>query len=348
MKSVIYYEPEKVEVEERPQPTAGAGEVVVKIACAGICGTDVTAYRFGGKQVGIFAPGEMGSDGQFGHEMVGTVCEIGEGVKDVQVGDRVFVNPMVCKKMGMLRCDSAGAFSQYVVVEDAAYDYNMLKLDDSMSFEDSVLIEPLSVGTHGKNVVNVQPDEHVVVYGAGTIGLCALSALLNMGVKNPVVVDYAAPRLEYVKEMGGVPFNPSTDGDLCEFLKNHFGKVISPFMEENVDVDVFMDCAGAQSIMKEIIAMAKQGTRIAIVAVHKKPADFAIANMSEREIMMKGSLGYQMSDVKEAFENIKNEHTKIKMIATHHFPIEDAKEAFATAADPSTGAIKVIIDMEKE
>lgn len=346
MKSVIYYEPEKVEVEERPQPTAQAGEVVVKIACAGICGTDVTAYRFGGKQVGIFAPGEMGSDGQFGHEMVGTVYEVGEGVEGVQVGDRVFVNPMCCKKMGMLRCDSSGAFSQYVTVEDAKYDYNLLKLDDSMSFADSVLIEPLSVGTHGKNVINVQPDENVVIYGAGTIGLCVLSALLNMGVKNPVVVDYAAPRLEYVKEMGGIPFNPSTDGDLSEFLKKHFGMIVSPFLVENVDVDAFIDCAGAQGILKEIIPMAKQGARISIVAVHKKPADFELGKMSERELMIKGSLGYQMSDIKEAFENIKNERTKIKMIATHHFPIDEAKAAFATASDPTTGAIKVVIDME--
>ena len=346
MKSVIYYEPGKVEVEERETPVAGAGEVVVKVACAGICGTDVTAYRYGGAQVGIFAPGEMHSDGQFGHEMVGTVCEIGEGVEGVAIGDRVFVNPMCCKKMGMLRCDSAGAFSEYVTVEDAAYDYNLLKLDDSMSFADSVLIEPLSVGTHGKNVVNTQPDDNVVVYGAGTIGLCVLSALLNMGVKNPVVVDYAAPRLEYVKEMGGVPFNPSTDGDFAEFLKGHFGKVVSQFMEENVDVDVFIDCECAQSIMSEIIPMAKQGTRISIVAVHKQNANFHMGKMSEREIMIKGSLGYQIPDIQEALNNIKNERTKIRMIATHHFPQDQAKEAFATASDPSTGAIKVIIDME--
>ena len=170
--------------------------------------------------------------------------------------------------------------------------------------------------------------------------------MLNAGVKNPVVVDIAAPRLEFVKEMGGVPFNPLTDGDLKEFLKKHFGTLISPFMDEVVDVDAFIDCAGAQSIIKEVVSMAKQGTRISIVAVHKQPADFRVNLMSEREIMIKGSLGYQMADVKEAFENIKNERTKVKMIATHHFALEDAKEAFATASDPSTGAIKVIVDME--
>lgn len=346
MKALIYYGPKDIRIEERPVPVPGENDVVIKVARAGICGSDLTAYLYDGHRVGIFEKGEMGVDGQFGHEMAGTVHSVGSLITDIHVGDRVFVNPTTCKRNGMLGCDMAGAFSEYVLIEDAAYGNNLLKLEDGVSFDDAVVVEPLAVGTHGKNCIHVKAHEHVVVFGAGTIGLCTLNALIASGCHKPVVVDINEQRLEYVRAMGGVPFNSSKDGDLKAFLFEHFGYVINPFMDQCADVDAYIDCAGAPGILEQITGFAKNDARIAIVAVYKKPITFDLAPFAAPRLLLKGSTGYDIPDIVEALNNVSGQRTKVGDIVTHHFPHSQAVEAFATAADPSTGAIKVVIDYE--
>lgn len=346
MKALIYEGPKKIRLEEVPMPTAKGKDVVVKVARAGICGSDITAYLYDGHRVGIFPKGEMGVDGQFGHEMVGTVYQVGEDAEGIHVGERVFVNPTTCKRNGMLGCDMAGAFSEYVLVEDAEYGNNLLKLEDEVSFDEAIVVEPLAVGTHGKNCVGVKAHEHVVVYGAGTIGLCTLNALIASGVRNPVVVDVNEQRLAIVREMGGVPFQPGKDGSLKEFLMGHFGSKLNMFMEPCVDVDAYIDCAGAPSILEEVVGMAKGGARISIVAVYKKPITFDLAPFAAPRLTLQGSTGYDIPDIVEALNNVSSHRTKAAEIVTHHFTHDRVVEAFETASDPSTGAIKVVIDYE--
>ena len=344
MKALIYYGPKDIRLEERPMPTAGKKDAVVKIERAGICGSDITAYLYDGHNVGILPKGECGVDGQFGHEMVGTVYAAGDETEGIHAGDRVFINPTTCKRNGMMGCDMSGAFSEYVLVEDAQYGKNLLKLDDNVSFDEAVVIEPLSVGTHGKNCVDVKPYEHAVVYGAGTIGLCTLNALLAAGCSRPVVIDVNDERLKLAEKMGGVPFHPGKDGDVKTFLSRHFGTVKNMFTEECVDVDAYIDCAGAPSILGEISSFAKQDARISIVAVYNKPISFDIAPFSASRLTMKGSCGYDISDIIEALNHVTAHKTKVSEIVTHHFSHDKAVEAFAFASDSASGAIKVVID----
>lgn len=346
MKALIYYGPNNIKPEEIPTPTAQGKDVIIKVVRAGICGSDLTAYLYDGMKVGILKKGQFGHDGQFGHEMAGTVYQIGEEVTNINIGDRVFVNPTLCKRNGMLGCDIAGAFSEYMVVEDAAYGYNLFPLADDVSFDDAVLIEPLSVGTHGKNRIDVKPNENVVIYGAGTIGLCTLNALLAIGCQNPVVIDMNEKRLDLVKKMGGIPYCPTKDGSAKAFLTKLYGPVFDLFGQSKTNVDAFIDCAGAPPVINQIIDLAKNSARICIVAVYKKHAELNAAGLLSSEITIKGSCGFQLSDLVEAYNNVNHHRTKISGIITHHFKHEDAAEAFAFAADPASGAIKVVIDYE--
>ncbi len=346
MKALIYYGTGDIRLEERPIPVPEKNDVVIKVARAGICGSDITAYLYDGHRVGIFPKGEMGVDGQFGHEMVGTVHTVGESIKDIHVGDRVFVNPTTCKRNGMLGCDMAGALSEYVCIEDAVYGSNLFKLEEDVSFDDAIVVEPLAVGTHGKNCIQVKAYEHVVVFGAGTIGLCTLNALLASGCRKPVVVDVNKERLQYVAAMGGVPFNPAEDGDLKSFLFHQFGSVINPFMDQCADVDAYIDCAGAPGILGQITGFAKNDARISVVAVYKQPITFDLAPFAAPRLMLKGSTGYDIPDIVEALNNVSGRRTAVNTIVTHHFPHSQAVEAFKTASDPKSGAIKVVIDYE--
>ncbi len=345
MKALIYYGPKNIKLEEIEKPAAASTDVIVKVKRAGICGSDLTAYLLDGMKVGIPMKGQFGHDGQFGHEMAGVVETVGADVKDVNVGDRVFINPTACKRNGMMGCDVAGAFSEYVLVEDAAYGKNLLQLSDDVSFDEAVVIEPLAVGTHGKNCINVKPHEKVVIFGAGTIGLCTLNAVLAVGCKEPVVVEMNEQRLDLAKKMGGTPFSPK-NGDLKGFLEGHFGYVSNPFGMKKADVDAFIDCAGATPIVGQVIEAAKEHARLSIVAVYKKSIDFNIADMMSGQMTIQGSCGYEESDVIEAFQNINGKRTCTPEIVTHHFSIDEAVEAFEFAANPKSGAVKVVIDYE--
>ncbi len=347
MKALLYYGPKDIRIEEIERPQPKEKDVIVKVMRAGICGSDLKAYLQDGHSVGIFWKDEMpGIDGQFGHEMVGVVDEIGSEVEGVKVGDRVFVNPTVCRKSGMMMCDMAGAFSEYVLVEDAAYGYNLLQLSDDTTFDEAVMTEPLSVATHGKNQAEVKPHEHVVIYGAGTIGLCALEACLSVGCRQPVVVDINEDRLKLVNELGGVGFNPLKEQKIADFLMEHFGTYVNPFGDKRVDVDAFIDCAGAVSILDEIIHMSKPQARITVVAIYKKPVTHDMVLFGSSELTLRGSLGYNNSDVIEAYNNIDMHRNHISKLVSHQFSHADSVKAFETAADPSTGAIKVVINYE--
>nr|WP_288860534.1 zinc-binding dehydrogenase [uncultured Faecalicatena sp.] len=347
MKALIYYGPKDIRMEERPMPECGEHDVIVKVARAGICGSDLKAYLYDGMSVGILYNGQFGHDGQFGHEMVGTVYQVGSKCKEIKAQDRVFINPTSCKRNGMMGCDIADAFSEYVLVEEAAYGYNLLKLADDISFDEAVVIEPLAVGTHGKNCIHVKPHENVVIYGAGTIGLCTLNAVLAIGCQKPVVVDMNRERLLLAKKMGAVIYHPEEQEDLEDFLKKQFGVAVNPFGFEKPDVDAFIDCAGAGNVLGQIINVAKETARIAVVAIYKHPIELDAAAVLAGRLTLQGSCGYEMPDIIEAFHNINSGRTQTPEIVTNHFKHTDFIEAFEMAADPLSGAIKVVIDYEE-
>ena len=346
MKSLIFYEPGDIRLEEMPKPVPGPKDAVIRIARAGICGSDLKAYLFDGHSVGILNKGEFGVDGQFGHEMVGTIEEIGSETEGIAVGDRVFVNPMRCKRNGMLSCDMSGAFSEYVLAEDAAYGYNLRKLQDHVSFDEAVLTEPLGVATHGKNIIGIKPWENVVIYGGGTIGLCALQAAIAAGCRKPVLIDHHDDRIAKAEAIGGCGINSAKNPDVAKALIDHFGFVLSPFYEKKVNVDAWLDCAATGNIINEICSMTKPGARIAVLGVYREAPRIDMGPFGSSEITLCGSLGYNDFDITESMNTIEAHGEKLSKIITHQFPIDLAVEAFKTAADKSTGAIKVVINYD--
>ena len=159
-------------------------------------------------------------------------------------------------------------------------------------------------------------------------------------------MDMNAWRLALAEEMGAVTFNSDSDGDLKEFLTAHFGGVTNPFGFIQPDVDAYLDCAGAGPILEQIVGMAKKNARISIVAIYHRPVELNAAQFLSSELTMKGSCGFDFSDAVEAFQNVNSHRTEIAKIVTHHFPHEKSVEAFCTAADRNSGAIKVVIDYD--
>ncbi len=341
----IFYESGKVGVEELPIPKAASTDVVVQVLRAGICGADLYAYADNNRLTCVKQKGDGDANGEFGHELVGRVCEVGADTKDIKVGDMVWVNPTTAHRTGMAE-GYQGGFSQYMLVEDAAWGYNLWKWDQDVDIDHAALMEPLCVGTHGVNQAKITAGDHVVILGAGPIGLCALSAALQKGCKNPVVIDLSDKRLEAVKVMGGVPFNSMTDGKMGDFLMNHFGTKFTFFGMPVPDVDAYVDCAGAATLLDQALHLVKDKSRVAIVAGYAKPYELDVSFLGAMQVSITGSRAYETPDIEAARDNINNNETNLDPIITHHFKIAELTEAFKTAADRTSNAIKVIIDMQ--
>jgi len=341
MKAIIYKGIKNVELQERPIPVCGPNDVIVRNVRAGICGTDVSAYLYGGIYGGIFPESVEGHE--FGHEMVGYVYEVGENVTCVEKGTRVFVNPTT-RTLNPSEACMASAFSQYVLVQNAKLEYNLYILPDTLSYDDAILIEPFSVGTHGKNTPQAKPEDNVIIYGAGTIGLCALSALIAQGNKKVVVVDIDDNRLETVNEMGGTGFNPKS-GDIFSFLIKQFGEAKGIYRQPVVDVDVVIDCAGASNVPVDFLNYSKPGAKLSCVGMHKKEVSVSFAQIMSKQSIIMGSRGYSNEDILEVIHNLASKNSKVTKIITHKFKLDEASKAFETAANPSL-AIKVVINLE--
>ena len=329
MRAGIYKGKLHAEVMDIPKPKVGPNDVLVKTVRSSICGSDT-----GGVGVAV--------DAQFGHETAGYIAEIGKEVKGVKEGDRVWINPMNTTAKH-LTCQ-LGGFSEYIRVPNAKRDYNLFMLPDPISWDEASLIEPFGVGTRGKNRPGAKPGDHVVVYGAGSIGLFCISGLIAQGIK-PVVIDIVLSdyKRTLLEKMGAVicPLG----ADKFEFLRGHFGEVPQRNYGMAINVDIVVDCAGVPNIFEDFCKYRKQNSRLSIVGVSMSPQEVITANIMSPEIVIMGSSGYNLPDIKEVIDNLANKRTFVNDIITHHFPLEQLNEALNMAADREN-AIKVVVDME--
>jgi threonine dehydrogenase-like Zn-dependent dehydrogenase len=330
MRAGIYKGRLQAEVVEIPKPEVGPNDVLVKTVRSSICGSDVNGV---GVEVGV----------QFGHETAGYVAGIGREVKGFKEGDRVWINPM--HAMPKYKTCMLGGFSEYICVPNAKPDYNLFLLPDTISWDEAALIEPFGVGTRGKNRPGAKPGDNVVVYGAGSIGLFCISALIAQGIK-PVVIDIVLSdyKRKLLEKMGAVIC--PLDGDKFEFLKAHFGEVPQRNYGMAINVDVVVDCAAVPNIIEEFSTKyRKQNSRLSIVGVGMRPQEVIAANIMSPEIVIMGSSGYDHTDIAEVIDNLSNKRTFVSEIITHHFPLEQLNEALNMAADREK-SIKVVVDMD--
>ena len=364
MKAGIYYDVKNVAVEDRDVPRVGDTDILVKVRRAGICGSDTGAYLHGGLSYGIFS-------GMIeGHEMVGEVAEKGPNASDdFQVGDIVWVDPSKARRVGKLAADVCGTFAEYVLVEDARQDYNMYLLDKDIDLDAAALIEPLAVGTQGALALDPKPEDNVVVLGAGTIGLCAAAGLVNHGIKNVVVVDRNEWKLEIARRIGAKTVNSREEDvterlcDLCgefvdtdthmEYIYPELGVALQKIMASGIanvgakrpNVQLYVDCAGAQPLLLQAFGMCVNNTKYSIVSVYgdSVPVPGTIF-MSQARVC--GSAGYTVPVIHEVIDHITNARTPIKDIITAKFPLDEFPTAMEHAAVKSYKNIKVLLDLD--
>ena len=331
----------KMGFEEREIPHPKEDEVLVKLEYVGICGSDLHYYETGAIGDYVVEPPFV-----LGHEPGGTVVEVGENVKHLQVGDRVALEPgktcghcEFCKQGKYNLCPDVvffatppvdGVFQEYVAHEaDLCF-----KLPDNVSTLEGALIEPLAVGFHAA----IQGDAHLgqkaVVMGAGCIGLVSMMALKARGVSEVYVVDIMEKRLEKALEFGASGVIKGAKENVMERVKELTG---------GNGTDLVIETAGTEITTRQAIQMAKKGSTIVLVGYSKSgemtlPMSLAL----DKELSFKTVFRYRHIYPK-AIDAVASGKGNLKGIVTDIFTLDEAQKAMDYSVNNKADIVKAVI-----
>lgn len=321
-----------VRLDPREAPKAGDNDVVVKVKACGVCGSDLSYIKFGGinRKEGGVTP--------LGHEAAGEVVQVGSAVADLRVGQRVVINPMQTSTF-IGSGGPEGAFTDEVLVGDAKVGDSILPIPDDLPFDVAALCEPLAVALHGVNRMEVKPGDKVVVFGCGPIGLGMVLWLVDRGIKDVVAVDLTDERLERAKALGAKAVINASKEDVRARLLEVQGRT-TVFGREAVDVDAYIDAAGAPRLVSDVIGMAKKHAKLVITAAYMKPVEVELGRMLTTEMSITTAVGYptEMPEVLAALPRLKD---KAASLISHRYQFGDVLEAFATAGTPQSAKVMV-------
>lgn len=334
MRAALYLGQKQIQLAQLETPVAGDNDIVVRNLYASICGTDVAVYNHGpntGHRVTV--------GGEFGHEMVSQVVQVGKDVKDIQVGDRVYPYPLLAKG-DPRRAGTVGGFSEFVLIPNAQWNKQIYAVPEAISSKVASLIEPFTVGCRAARRSFPKPGEKAIVFGAGTIGIAAAIALKYFGCSQVMVCDHSDFRLEKAKNLGFAICNNSRE-DLKTKAIDCFGTAPSRF-GPTADVDIYIDAAGAESILELYQSIGKIESRMVVVAVlaGKRPVDVLSMTYSQHALI--GSGGYFPEDVKDVMTIMAGGKWNIESIITHEYPWEQLPQAIEKASQVDQ-ALNVVI-----
>ena len=347
MKALVVESDKVLTFKEIPVPELKADEVLIRVRACGICGSDIPRVLHGGCH---FYPVTLG------HEFSGEVAKLGDGVKDVQIGERVTVAPLIpcshcdeceqglpamCTHYSFIGSRQQGAMAQFVAVPAK----NLVRIADNVTFEQAATIEPTTVAIHGvERAGAIDVGKSAVVYGCGTIGMLTLEVLKAKGLEKIFAIDIDDNKLAMAKKLGAYETINSTKVNVVEYFNTH-GLV-----------DYAFETAGVPFLQAQILDLVKKkGTVVYVGTAHgevKFPAK-TFEKILRGEINVTGSwqsfkAPFPGSDWIGAAELIGSGKIKVDELITHKFKLQDGIKAFETLTDRTSGAIKVMYALDDE
>jgi L-iditol 2-dehydrogenase len=335
----------KVVCEEVPIPKIGEGEVLFRVAACGICGTDIKKITHG-----FLDPPQI-----FGHELAGTVVEVGRDVKKFKPGDRVvsfhhvpcekcfycerklFSQCAQYKKVGLTAgfTPSGGGFAQYVRAMPWIVERGMLAIPPGITFEEATFIEPVNVAAKAVWKARVSNGELAVVVGQGPIGML-LTGLCKLKGAEVLTTDPLEARRAASLRLGATAtFNPASDEIAATIRERTNGR----------GADVVLLAAPHPKLVVDALGMVRAGGRVLLFA-HNDPVlkiEFpaAAVGIEEKEIL--GSYSASITEQEEYAEIVFERRLSVAEIVSHRFPTERIADALKLAAKPTADTLKVII-----
>lgn len=349
MKVAALYGKGDLRIEERPMPKAGKNQLVVKIDYVGICGTDVEFYA------GHYPP-FIELPMVLGHENVGTVVEVGEGVSDYKVGDKLLCGPPSacadvcpsCKRGETNICINGfpstagiggpdGGYSEYFLVRDVAHTM-LIKIPEGVDPKDAVLFDVICVSLHGIRKSNFKLGDNVVVSGTGPIGLAAIQFLKAGGANKIIVLGTNSAKEPLLKKYGADYFiNSKECGDL--------GAEIRKILGSPVGADIVYECAGnTASLANCVYQCVKPGGQVMVIGTIQEPmANLVPGQFSIHEPDMNFSFVYTAEEVQMYLDMLAAGKIEFPGMVTDIIALDDCVTK-GVAREDRRGQLKILID----
>ena len=343
MKAAVMRGLDNMVVIETEKPCVHPGNVVVALEYVGICGSDVHYYHSG--RCGSYEV-NLEEDFMLGHECAGTVCEVGEGVESLKVGDRVCLEPGItcgtcefCKAGKYNLCPDV-VFLATPPVQGCNEEYiefpeNMcFKLPDNVSTKEGALIEPLSVGFHAANQGDVQVGDTVVILGAGTIGLVTMLSCKAHGAGKIIVADLVEAKLKKALELGAdVVIDSGKTDAIAEIMKATGGK----------GAERVFETAGSPVTIAQTPFAVKRGGTITLVGISaQEEISYNFAQIMDKEATVKSVFRYR-NIYPKAIAAVAKGAIDVSGIVTHEFDLDHIQEAYQEAVHNKNDLIKAVI-----
>ncbi|KAK0491437.1 L-arabinitol 4-dehydrogenase [Armillaria novae-zelandiae] len=344
--AVFYNHHHELHMVEKPRPKPGPGQVLLHVRASGICGSDIHYWRHG--RIGnMVLHDECGS----GHESAGEVIELGEGVTELKVGDRVTIEAEIpCFQPSCEPCRTGKYNGCPNVVFLSAPPYHgtltkwhvhpaawLHRIPDNMTFEEGALCEPLTVALAGVEGSGLRLGDPTLICGAGPIGLATLLSARAAGAEPIVITDLFQNRLDFAKKLVPTVRTVLIERDLS--LEDQAAKIKAA---AGMAFRVGLECTGVESSIATAAYTIKFGGTLMVIGVGKSPQTYPFMQLSLNEINLKFINRY-VDQYPKAIRLISGGLIDMKPLVTHRFALEDAMDAFNVAADLTQGAIKVQI-----
>ncbi|MGA2915977.1 MAG: alcohol dehydrogenase catalytic domain-containing protein [Sedimentisphaerales bacterium] len=317
-------------------------DVLLKLAAAGVCGSDVHYYQTGrvGAQVVTFPY-------RIGHECSAIVAQIGKAVKNVKVGDKVVVEPAVschnCDQCNLGRENTCpnlkflgtpgqadGCFCQYMVMPQE----NCLVVGDKLTLIQAALCEPFTIGLYAVKQGQTSHNDKIAILGSGSIGLSCMIAARIKGAGKIYMTDKLDYRLAVAKKYGADwTGNPDKNDIVSQICKIESG-----------GVDAVYECAGKQSTIDEAIEILRPGGKLVLVGIPREDRiSFSIDKIRRKEITII-NIRRQNRTTKDSIELLTAKKVNIDFLVTHKFKFADSIKAFEIVAGYKDGVLKAMIE----
>ncbi|KAF6236211.1 hypothetical protein HO173_005841 [Letharia columbiana] len=351
MKALRFHGQKDIRLDDVPIPQCGRGQVKVKPAYVGICGTDLHEY-LGGANIMPTVPHPITNEKvplTLGHEFSGVVEEVGEGVYDIKVGAKVTIQPIIydgtcgaCRDGYINCCDNngfvglsgwGGGLSEHVVVPRKA----VYEIPENVSMEVAALVEPLAVAWHAVNISPFKKGDSVLILGGGPIGLAVIQTLKARGAEKIIVSEMAPRRMEFAKKFGAhYVLDPSKDDVVARVKEICDGR----------GVNVAFDAAGVQAGLDQAIQAIRARGTLVNIAIWEKTATITPNWLCFRERKYMGVATYQEGDFQDVLDAISSGKLQPASMITRKIQMDEVEEkGFKALVNDKDNHVKILVEV---
>lgn len=341
MKALVYTGPLQLELQERPTPVPGPGAVLVRVMAVAICGSDAHGYTG--------ATGRRLPPVVMGHEASGVIEAVGPGVDGWVAGTRITFDSIVwcgrcapCRRGQTNLCETRqtfgvstpsfrrdGAMAEFVAVPA----HLLYRLPDAVSFDAGAMVEPAAVAMHAARLSGIEPEDLVVVVGAGLIGILAMQAASVLGAGAVAIADIVPDRLELARQLGADVVIDSGAGDPVATLEQATGRRTA---------DVVLEAVGIQGTIDLATALTRPGGSLTLIGNVRPRVELDLQGTVSGELAIRGSSA-SAGEYPDCIEHIADGRLRVAELISRTAPLADGKAAFDALQGGEPGLMRIVL-----